>query len=99
LTEVLGGEYDSKDDYQKLPDHYLEVSLLLLECSTGCSDIPDAEEVRRLIQSLREVRHQKTLDGLKLIDGDPLKVRTASLCACITFLSPMGSFHSVTFLW
>ena len=41
---------------------------------SGSADIPDCESVRKLIQCLREVRHQKTLDGLKLIDGDPLKV-------------------------
>ena len=41
---------------------------------SGSADIPDSENVRKLIQCLREVRHQKTLDGLKLIDGDPLKV-------------------------
>lgn len=44
-------------------------------CShSGAADIPDCENVRKLVQCLREVRHQKTLDGLKLIDGDPLKV-------------------------
>lgn len=41
---------------------------------SGSADIPDSEHVRKLVQCLREVRHQKTLDGLKLIDGDPLKV-------------------------
>ena len=42
---------------------------------SGSADIPDSENVRKLIQCLREVRHQKTLAGLKLIDGDPLKVK------------------------
>ena len=43
---------------------------------SGAADIPDCESVRKLIQCLREARHQKTLTGLKLIDGDPLKVRS-----------------------
>lgn len=47
--------------------------------SSGAADIPDCEHVRKSIQCLREVRHQKTLDGLKLIDGDPLKVRIGAL--------------------
>lgn len=87
LENVLAMEYQKTDEYQALPEHYLEISLLLLEWYaesefmivhlsrfSGSADIPESEHVRKLIQCLREVRHQKTLDGLKLIDGDPLKV-------------------------
>ena len=44
---------------------------------SGAADIPDCEEVRKLVQCLREVRHQKTIDGLRTIDGDPLKVKVS----------------------
>ena len=53
---------------------------------SGAADIPDCENVRKLVQCLREVRHQKTLDGLKLIDGDPLKVK-GILCDRMTLIS------------
>ena len=52
----------------------VKVRLSIIFYFSGSADIPESEDCRKLIQCLREVRHQKTLDGLKLIDGDPLKV-------------------------
>lgn len=72
LNEALRAENQKKDEFSPLPEHYLEVSLLLLE--NAASDISDSEQVRLKIQCLREIRHQKTLAGLKEIDGDPIKV-------------------------
>lgn len=65
-------ERENRDDFFALPEHYLEVSLLLLE--SAAADIADSEQVRLKIQCLREIRHQKTMAGLKEIDGDPIKV-------------------------
>ena len=48
--------------------------MLLLEACAGAPDIGDAEELRRLLQALREVRQQKTVAGLKTLDGDPLRM-------------------------
>lgn len=56
--------------FSKVPYYWLEVSELLLD---GCSDdIPDVEEVRRLLQQLRELRRQKVRDGLEVLEGTVL---------------------------
>ncbi len=41
-------------------------------------NLPDAESIRRLVQCIREVRFKKTSEGLKAIDGNPLKVNLLS---------------------
>jgi GINS complex subunit 2 len=73
LNDAINQEKLNRDEFFALPEHYLEVSLLLLE--SAAADITDNEQVRLKVQCLREIRHQKTLAGLKEIDGDPIKVR------------------------
>lgn len=40
--------------------------------------MPDCEKIRRLLQCIREARFKKTSEGLRAIDGNPLKVNLLS---------------------
>lgn len=40
--------------------------------------MPDGEKIRRLLQCIREARFKKTSEGLRSIDGNPLKVNLLS---------------------
>lgn len=40
--------------------------------------MPDAEKIRRLLQSIKEARFRKTIAGLKAIDGNPLRINMLS---------------------
>lgn len=44
---------------------------------SAAEDVTAAEQVRILIQKLREQRMAKIRLGLSLLDGNPLKVRSA----------------------
>jgi hypothetical protein len=36
--------------------------------------LPEGEKIRRLIQSIKEVRFKKTAAGLKVLDGHPIQI-------------------------
>lgn len=36
--------------------------------------MPEGEKIRRIIQSIREVRFKKTAAGLKVLDGHPIQI-------------------------
>ena len=50
-----------------LPYHWLELGQSLL--ANAADDIPDAEQVRRLLRDLREVRMAKVRRGVDVLDG------------------------------
>lgn len=41
-------------------------------------NLENGEEIRRLVQSIREARFKKTAEGLRSIDGNPLQVNRLS---------------------
>lgn len=87
LQPRLDAEVVQKDDFQPLPFHYIEIATVILEwyaciyddfetplLSSAADDVPRSEQVRILVQRLREQRQSKIQAGLPLIDGNPLKV-------------------------
>lgn len=84
LQDLLTREISNKDDFQQIPFHYVEISTMLFEwyqwgslskrTESAAEDVPQAEQVRILIQNIREQRHAKIQAGLPMIDGNPLKV-------------------------
>lgn len=46
--------------------------------SQSIPNLPDGEKIRRLLQCIREARFKKTSEGLRAIDGNPLKVNLLS---------------------
>lgn len=86
LMDKLAGETNNRDDFQALPFYYLEIATIILEwyhhllvhtylsLGSAAEDVPRSEEVRVLLQQLREQRNAKIYSGLPLIDGNPLKV-------------------------
>ncbi|KAI8339703.1 hypothetical protein BC941DRAFT_421221 [Chlamydoabsidia padenii] len=65
LKERLEQE-ENKEEFCSLPFHYMEMAHMLLE--TASDDIPDAEQVRKLLKDLREVRQSKARVGLEALD-------------------------------
>ncbi|KAI9723460.1 MAG: DNA replication protein psf2 [Chrysothrix sp. TS-e1954] len=50
-----------------LPYHWLELGQTLL--AAAADDVPDSEQVRRLLRDLREVRMAKVRQGVEVLDG------------------------------
>ncbi|CAM0134867.1 DNA replication protein psf2 [Umbelopsis sp. WA50703] len=70
LQDVLQQE-EAHDAIQKVPFHYMEVAHMLLEFAP--EEIPDLEQVRKLLKDVRECRQSKTralLEGLEDIDRE-----------------------------
>ncbi|KAI9318361.1 DNA replication complex GINS protein psf2 [Dichotomocladium elegans] len=67
----------NNDEFSALPYNYMEVSHMLLE--TASNDIPNAEQVRRLLKDLRETRQAKTRIGLQALDDTYLPANNMSV--------------------
>ncbi|KAG2185855.1 hypothetical protein INT43_002293 [Umbelopsis isabellina] len=70
LQELLQQE-EAQDAIQKVPFHYMEVAHMLLEFAPD--EMPDLEQVRKLLKDVRECRQSKTralLEGLEDIDRE-----------------------------
>ncbi|KAJ2955530.1 hypothetical protein NQZ79_g8481 [Umbelopsis isabellina] len=70
LQELLQQE-EAQDAIQKVPFHYMEVAHMLLEFAP--EEMPDLEQVRKLLKDIRECRQSKTralLEGLEDIDRE-----------------------------
>lgn len=65
-------ETADKEEFKAVPFHYIEIATIILECAS--EDVERSEQVRILIQRLREQRSTKIQAGLPMIDGNPLKV-------------------------
>ncbi|KAL1929577.1 hypothetical protein VTP01DRAFT_1715 [Rhizomucor pusillus] len=70
-------EEEQESEFSALPFHYMEIAQMLLE--TAPDDIPDAEEIRRLLKDLRETRQSKARLGLSALDHKWLGVNNLSL--------------------
>ncbi|KAJ3130457.1 DNA replication protein psf2 [Nowakowskiella sp. JEL0407] len=77
LQERLREEVNNKDRFCALPFHFTELAEMLLDC--GADDIPNAEEIRRLMKDLREIRSEKASQGLTELDGDYLRMDNLGL--------------------
>lgn len=70
LQELLQQE-EAQDAIQKVPFHYMEVAHMLLEFAPD--EMPDLEQVRKLLKDVRECRQSKTralLEGLEDVDRE-----------------------------
>lgn len=83
---MYNDEVSSPDSYKNVPFHYIEIATILLEqyyaylpicilfMQISIPNLRESEKIRRLVQSIREARFRKTSEGLKAIDGNPLKI-------------------------
>ncbi|CAO3611078.1 unnamed protein product [Cunninghamella echinulata] len=65
LKEKLEEE-ENREEFCALPFHYMEMAHMILECASD--DIPNAEQVRKLLKDLRETRQSKARLGLEALD-------------------------------
>ncbi|KAI8348867.1 Psf2-domain-containing protein [Blakeslea trispora] len=70
-------EEEKEDEFSKLPFHYMELSQMLLE--TAEDDIPDSEQIRKILKDLRETRQAKSRAGLGVLDDKWLGMNNLSL--------------------
>ncbi|KAI8805660.1 hypothetical protein BJ742DRAFT_819573 [Cladochytrium replicatum] len=77
LRDKLRDETTEKNQFSALPFHYVEIAEILLDSASD--DVPQAEEIRRLIKDLRELRYNKARDGLQHLDGSYLQMDNLSL--------------------
>ncbi|KAK4512075.1 uncharacterized protein ATC70_013318 [Mucor velutinosus] len=70
-------EEEKDEEFSKLPFHYMEISQMLLE--TASDDIPNAEQIRKLLKDLRETRQAKSRTGLAVLDDKWLGMNNLSL--------------------
>ncbi|KAI8325413.1 Psf2-domain-containing protein [Martensiomyces pterosporus] len=63
--------------FTKLPPHYLEIAHILLTFAED--DLVEPQNIRRLLQDLREVRQSKTREGLKMLNPLQLQMDNLSL--------------------
>ncbi|CEP17668.1 hypothetical protein [Parasitella parasitica] len=70
-------EEEKNEEFSKLPFHYMELSQMLLE--TASDDIPNAEQIRKLLKDLRETRQAKSRAGLDVLDDKWLGMNNLSL--------------------
>ncbi|ORY98883.1 DNA replication complex GINS protein PSF2 [Syncephalastrum racemosum] len=76
LKKVLETEEES-DEFAEVPFYYMEMAHILLRFAVD--DIPDAEEIRRLLKDLRETRQSKARAGLRVLDDAWLGMNNLSL--------------------
>ncbi|CDH58526.1 dna replication complex gins protein psf2 [Lichtheimia corymbifera JMRC:FSU:9682] len=76
LTSKLEDE-QTEPEFSQLPFRYMELSHMLLEVAS--TDIPNAEQVRRLLKDLRETRQAKTRLGIQSLDDESLMMNNMSL--------------------
>jgi hypothetical protein len=74
LSAILNSELAISDGFQtNLPLHWYELAIILFR--EAASDFEnDIEDLRRLIQQLKEVRWGKIAAGIKDVDGSPLNL-------------------------
>ncbi|KAF1801192.1 hypothetical protein V8B55DRAFT_1449979 [Mucor lusitanicus] len=70
-------EEEKDEEFSKLPFHYMEISQMLLESASD--DIPNAEQIRKLLKDLRETRQAKSRTGLAVLDDKWLGMNNLSL--------------------
>ncbi|KAJ2359223.1 DNA replication protein psf2 [Coemansia erecta] len=74
--------------FSRLPPHYLEIAHILLAAAED--DIVDSQDIRRLLQDLREVRQSKTREGLRMLN--PMQLQMDNLSAAeINEIRPLFS--------
>eukprot|EP00126_Sphaerothecum_destruens_P008106 Sdes_comp20093_c0_seq1m13050 len=78
LNEKYEEEKSNESRFSELPQHYLELSTLLV---SNCADnIRNPEEIRQKIEDIWELRHSKIRKGLhELKDSTPIKLNNLTL--------------------
>ncbi|KAJ2158130.1 DNA replication protein psf2 [Coemansia sp. RSA 552] len=61
--------------FSRLPPHYLEIAHMLLAAAED--DIADSQNIRRLLQDLRETRQSKAWEGMRMLN--PLQLQMDNL--------------------
>ncbi|KAJ2850355.1 DNA replication protein psf2 [Coemansia brasiliensis] len=77
LRSLCKEEEQPESMFTKLPPHYLEIAHILL--STAEDDIVESQDIRRLLQDLREVRQSKTREGLRMLNSLQLQMDNLSV--------------------
>ncbi|KAL2918217.1 DNA replication protein psf2 [Polyrhizophydium stewartii] len=65
----------SQPQFSDLPFHYLEIGMMLLD--SAADDMNGAEDIRRLLSDLRQLRETKIRAGLEAVDGMYLQASDA----------------------
>ena len=76
LEETVDAEKENVSEYTKLHRHFFELSSILI---SNAYDAENPENLRLLVQEIKELRLQKTLDGMKLIDGHAFNVNNLTM--------------------
>lgn len=66
-----------QDEFAPLPLHYLTISKVLLESAP--EDIPESDDVRAYLKSIREARQSKILSGVEAVNTEHLGMTNISL--------------------
>ncbi|MCO5583369.1 hypothetical protein L7F22_037279 [Adiantum nelumboides] len=66
-----------QDEFAPLPLHYLSISKVLLESAP--EDIPESDDVRAYLKSIREARQSKILSGVEAVNTEHLGMTNISL--------------------
>ncbi|KAI8881424.1 DNA replication complex GINS protein PSF2 [Backusella circina FSU 941] len=70
-------EEETEEEFSAVPFHYMELSQMLM--NDAREDIPNAEQIQKLLQDLRETRQVKARTGLKYLDDKWLGMNNLSL--------------------
>lgn len=73
LSSILTQELPTPAFTTALPEHWYELALTLFRYAPDEFG-GDLEEVRKLIQSLKEIRWNKVAAGIREVDGSPLEL-------------------------
>ncbi|KAI7902145.1 DNA replication complex GINS protein PSF2 [Cokeromyces recurvatus] len=69
-------EEEKEQEFSNLPFHYMELSQMLLDAAPD--DIPNAEQIHKILQDLQETREAKAREGFKALDDKWLGMNNLS---------------------
>ncbi|KAI9480343.1 MAG: DNA replication complex GINS protein PSF2 [Benjaminiella poitrasii] len=69
-------EEEKELEFSRLPFHYMELAQMLLDAAPD--DIPNAEQIHKLLKDLRETRQAKSRSGLAALDDKWLGMNNLS---------------------
>lgn len=85
LERCLRDEIEFEDTFYSLPFYWQEISTIIL--SVSGNDLSNIDEVRKLLQRIKEIRANKLDAGLKEIDSRPLSLKNIG-CAELNRIKP-----------
>ncbi|KJE92086.1 Psf2 [Capsaspora owczarzaki ATCC 30864] len=77
LSAKLDEERMFHDRFIEMPEHFMEISAMLLECASD--DIRNASQLRGIIEDICEIRYAKARHGLSILQDNPVATQVNNL--------------------